>query len=408
MLDLALLSRVWEKLRRAASDAPSVAAASVGLAVAGCGLALGGEMNGGDPGTVSPPVQMGQDAGTLDASVGKPIGDDLGADAGRSDDGGGVIDEAGPITGNVTSDASEAGDDVHSPLVSDASAPADAAEENEGTSDAADGASQCDFSGTWATKLTIGVNWVPQGITSVILAAGTGTIEQWVKSTRVQTGTTTTDTAFVCGISLPDFSGTNLVGGEKYGVRFPDSLFDNNYIPSFTINGTLSDSTPNATFTTTASATLLGLTLPSPTTTPWPTPVTTEVDSDHDGNPGVTIQTATGTGYSQVPVDLSKTRADELYVVIRQVTMLSGGASDCDHLSGSVSIPRIPATSTGKYAIDSHIIGCALAAGGNCSASQTSFADGTQPVFSPTGTTAFTSVRVATSTTCASVRQALP
>src|SRR5580704_4843508 len=117
------------------------------------------------------------------------------------------------MTGNVMSDANEAGDDVHTPLVSDANAPMDAAEENQGGSpDAADGASQCNFSGTWATKLTIGVNWVPQGITSVILAAGSGTIEQWVLSTRVQTGTTTTDTAYVCGIALPDFSGTNLVG----------------------------------------------------------------------------------------------------------------------------------------------------------------------------------------------------
>ncbi len=73
-----------------------------------------------------------------------------------------------------------------------------------------------------------------------------------------------------------------------------------------------------------------------------------------------------------------------------------------------MTIPKIPSGTNGKYAIDSHVIGCGLVGGGgDCSSTQTSFVDGTQPVFSPTAGTAFTSVRMP-GATCAAVRQALP
>ena len=285
-----------------------------------------------------------------------------------------------------------------------------------GASTSADGSSNCNFAGTWATHITIDVSWVPQGLMGVILAPGTGKIEQWIKSVRIVNGTATTDPAVVCGIGLPDFSGTSFVGGETYGVRFPPSLFDSGYLPTFAIHGTLGDSSPHATFATTSTAALIGLTLANPTTAAWPATVTTAVDTDMDNNPGVTVNAATGPipgtrkagFYSDFPVDVFKSRANQLFIVIRQVTQLSGAATDCNHISGTTTIPKIPDTSTGKYAIDSHVIGCNLAAGGICSASQTSFIDGTQPVFSPSGTATFASARMQTGATCADVRAALP
>jgi hypothetical protein len=288
-----------------------------------------------------------------------------------------------------------------------------------GSSSEGGGATTCDFNGVWATKLHIAVDWTPQGITGVILAPGTGSIDQWVLSTRTQTGLMTTDTTIVCGISLPDFSGTSFVGGETYGVRFPNTLFDDDYLPSFTIEGTLGDSTPKATFNTGLSAALLGITMTNPTTAPWPATITTAVDSDQDGDPGVTVNAAAGSipggqgSYSLFPVDGFKTRATQLFIVIRQVTRLSGKVDDCDHISGSITIPKI-ATSAGsspKYGIDSHVIGCTLAAGGNCSASQINFIDATQPVFSPSGETHFASMRISspmTHASCADVRAMLP
>lgn len=272
----------------------------------------------------------------------------------------------------------------------------------------------CDFNGTWATKLTIPVNWVPQGIMSVILQPGSGTINQWIMQSRVQSGTTLTDTTVVCGIDLPDFAGTVVAGAEAYGVRFPDSLFDDHYLPSFTITGTLSAATTNAQYTTTAAAALLGIDLASPTTAAWPSAIDAiaeSVDSDHDGNPGVTAFAATGASYSFIPTDIYKTnRASAVYVVIRQVTQVSGTVGDCNHISGSVTIPQLTdSNGDSKYAIDSHVIGCELEGdGGTCNDLQWSFIDGTQPVFSPTGSSTFASVRMPATTTCSQVRTMLP
>ena len=353
-----------------------------GLAVLGCGLDLRGELADYDAG--------GSGTGLSSSGAGSSSGSGGGDDSSR-----------GP------------GDDGANPG-DDASADDDSGDA--GTSTSADGASNCNFSGTWATHITIDVSWVPQGLMGVILAPGTGKIDQWIKSVRTVNGTATTDIAIVCGIGLPDFSGTSFVGGETYGVRFPASLFDSGFLPSFAIHGTLGGSSPQATFVTSSSAALIGLTLANPTTATWPTTVTTAVDSDMDNNPGVTVNAATGLIpgsadggiYSDFPVDVFKSRANQLFIVIRQVTQLSGAATDCNHISGSTTIPQIPDTSTGKYAIDSHVIGCNLTAGGMCSASQTSFIDGTQPVFSPSGTASFASVRMKTGAACADVRAALP
>jgi hypothetical protein len=362
-------------------------AASMVLSGAGCGLGLGGELAVTDDGG-------GNSAGNLTGDDGDDSGATMSAhhDAGHGSSGGGTdpTDDSGAL------DDGGGGDDGPAPPPGDSG-------------------SGCNYNGTWGTKITIPVNWVPQGIMSVILAPGTGVIEQWIMSTRVVSGKATTDTASVCGIVLPDFSGTGFVGGETYGVRFPDSLFDNPYIPPFAIAGTLSNSTPNAAFNWSATAVLIGLKLPGAATAPWPATITTEVDMDMDMEPGVTAKAATGlisgrdgAAYQNIPVGIDGSRASQVYVAIRQVTALSGGASDCDHISGTVTIPKIQSGSTSKYAIDSHVIGCGLVGGaGDCSATQTAFVDGTQPVFSPTPGSTFTSVRMPTAT-CAAVRQALP
>ena len=203
-------------------------------------------------------------------------------------------------------------------------------------------------------------------------------------------------------------------GAETYGVRFPDSLFDDNYLPTFTINGTLSAATTNAQYSTAAAAALLGIDLASPTTAPWPSAIDAlaeSVDSDHDGNPGVTAFAAQGSTYSNIPTDITKSaRASAVYVVIRQVTQVNGTVVDCNHMSGSVTIPQLTdSNGDSKYAIDSHVIGCELEGdGGTCDALQWSFIDGTQPVFSPTGTSTFASVRMPANATCLQVRTMLP
>jgi len=65
----------------------------------------------------------------------------------------------------------------------------------------------------------------------------------------------------VCNIELPDFQGSGIAGGEKYGLRFPTTLFDSGTLPAFTINGTVTNTNPNASYSAGATAVLLGLTL---------------------------------------------------------------------------------------------------------------------------------------------------
>jgi hypothetical protein len=280
----------------------------------------------------------------------------------------------------------------------------------------------CNFNGTWATRITIDVSWMPQGLNSVILSSGTGQITQWVKGLRVQSPTAPmalSDDSVVCGIQLPDFQSTT---NEVYGVRFPDTLFDDQYLPPFTVNGAL---TPLAGdgglgYSTTETAVLIGLTMTSPTQDPWPATITTQDDEDHDNAPGVTVAAATGplamptptaSMYSYVPTNIplvlleQPVRASSLDLAIRQVTIVSGKVQDCNTITGTVDIPTI----NSKPAIDSHILGCELVDGGACttgSSSQTSFVDNSQPVFTPSGATDFQSIRLDAGATCADVRRA--
>jgi hypothetical protein len=371
------------------------------LAVVGCGLGLAGEL-------VSPQSES-VGSGNGKHNAGDDGGDDGGSDDGGAsagDDGGSFVSSSSGGPGNSSGGGSSSGGPGNSSGGSSGGPGGDAA---------AGPTVPCNFNGTWATKLTIPVNWVPQGLMSVILNPGSGAITQWILQSRVQSGTTVTDTAYVCGIDLPDFQGTVVAGAETYGVRFPDSLFDSNYLSSFTISATLSAATTNATYSEPATATLLGIDLSTPASAPWPDALTAygeSVDSDQDGNPGVTAYAATGPGYSMIPVNLAKSsRATAVFVVIRQVTQVSGTVTDCNHISGSVSIPQLTDSDGNmKYAIDSHVIGCELEGdGGACSIGDWSFVDGTQPVFSPSGGATFTSMRMPSgmTTTCSQVRQML-
>jgi hypothetical protein len=367
----------------------------IASATAACGLSMAGELQ----------VPDGSGGiGTGANSRHSQNGDDAG-DASESD-----ADDFDPDgASGFEPDGAFAGDDSGSPGSSSSGGPA------HGGAEAGPGPTvPCNFNGMWATKLTIPVNWVPQGIMGVILQPGSGTINQWILGSRVQSGTTLTDTTYVCGVDLPDFAGTVVAGAEAYGINFPDSLFDSNYLSSFTINGTLSAATTNAKYSPAAAAALLGIDLASPATAPWPSAIDAlaeSVDTDHDGNPGVTAFAATGAGYSFIPTDIYKTnRATAVFVVIRQVTQVSGTVVDCNHISGSVTIPQLTdSNGDSKYAIDSHVIGCDLEGdAGTCNDLQWSFLDGTQPVFSPTGSSTFASVRMPASTTCSQVRAMLP
>jgi hypothetical protein len=431
----------------------SLAIVSLGV----LGLAIVPACGGGSADTAGPP---GEDAGrgdsprlgpgeTMesgspgdDATLGDATGDDTTGDAtGSADD----ANEAGQSTSDASGDSggdgaalTDAPSDGSVEAGGDGSAEADATPRDGGpeggdgggpasTDAGPDGSihdggprsdgGACDFTGTWGAEITMDVTWAAGGTAGIVIAPGSGTIKQWLLSTRTQSGTSVTDTAVVCGIQLPDFRGTPLVG-ETWGIRFPNDLFDLGHLASFAIDGTVSGSTPTATYTTTPTAVLLGLTLANAASAVWPTTITTEIDEDNDTKPGITANVAPpGGGFSYVPLDFTVTfapttvpRADQLYLTIRQVTAVSAQFTDCDHASGSVTVPQITdpsnpnPTTNKKYAIDSHVIGCRVnGSGTDCSANQASFVDQNQPIFVPSATT-FSSARLASGASCATVR----
>jgi hypothetical protein len=155
-----------------------------------------------------------------------------------------------------------------------------------------------------------------------------------------------------------------------------------------------------------------------PTADPWPAFIVSPLDTDQDGKPGVTAATAQGSVYSDVPVEIptlplqQPARANALYLAIRQVTIATATVKDCGLMTGTVQIPPIKGLDGGsKYAIDSHVLGCALEDGTECTrstpsmpVSQAAFVDNSEPVFTPTGVTSFRSMRLPPSATCADVR----
>ena len=267
----------------------------------------------GDASSDGPGDAAGDEAGLPDAAGdgGNGGGGEGGVDAGAPADGG-----PGAGDGGGSTHGGDAGPDGAAP---------DAGPSNDG--------STCNFAGTWGAEISMDVTWAAGGFFDIVIAPGSGTIKQWLLSTRTQSGTTVTDTAFVCGIQLPDFSGSALVN-ETYGIRFPDSLFDDGGLTSFSIGGTVSGSTPTATYTTTPTAVLLGLTLPNAATAVWPASITTEVDEDGDMKPGITATVVPpGGGFSYVPLDfLGRHRAD-------------------GRRAGESPVPRDPAGDGGERAV---------------------------------------------------------
>ena len=261
---------------------------------------------------------------------------------------------------------------------------------------------ECDANGTWAIRVSVPVKWNP----SFVVQGGSGTVTNWLKTKRVQNGLEVTDTAEICGVETPDYTATPLFGAEKYGVRFPDSTFGT--LPTFELKGTVSSKEVGATFTAPASAALVGATLPNALTDAWPRDVgaLTAQDVDNDTKPGLTGNAASGTGFSNPPVNPTRTvRAKQVYAAFRQVLEASTGTvKSCDRVEGTAKIAVI----AGKAAIDSHVMGCLREDGTECAAAEFKLLDTAAPVYTPTADATITMVKLpaGATATCADARAA--
>jgi hypothetical protein len=254
---------------------------------------------------------------------------------------------------------------------------------------------RCDVSGGWALKLAIDVSWNGTGA----LLSGTGTVLLWALLDAKPGGDSPTVTLLPCGAEFPDFRS---ILGETYGLAFPAELFDRSppYLVATSTTVRLGG-TAGAPLTLPVEATLLGLQMTNPVTDPWPASAADvqAVDMDRDKMPGVTALVKTGAAYRDLPVAaaLTPARADALYMALRSVASLTSPLANCVRASGGASVT----------ALDSHVLGCHLAAGGECSASQAAFADANRTVFTVTSAN-FQAAKLTGPATCPAVRAAVP
>jgi hypothetical protein len=257
----------------------------------------------------------------------------------------------------------------------------------------------CSVDGVWAIKVETPVTWQ----SSFVVQGGTGTVTNWLKSTRVQNGLTITDASSLCGVVTPDYQSTALFGSEKYGLRFPGSLFEGNKLPTFPLTATLSSNNVGATYTSDPVATVVGATMPSPAADPWPSngAALTLADSDQDAKPGVTADMSSEPGMVHPPVNaLRSARASRVYVAFRQALKSTGTVKSCTRVEGTGT----PLVINNKPAIDSHVVGCQREDGTDCSASEFKLLDSSAPVYAPSGDAIVTMVKVTPETTCADIR----
>jgi hypothetical protein len=209
-----------------------------------------------------------------------------------------------------------------------------------------------------------------------------------------------------CGTVLPDFAlnaaGAIVTGGSKVLVEIPHSVWEASTVPRLESRGRIAGWDPGSQFNIDNTVALFGLTL-ADTGAPWPESYTkiTAVDADGDGKPGFTAVPRGSGGYVLPPTGLglfgSAPSADQLYLASRTVVSLDGKLQTCDDVAGTARISFF----------DSHVVGCHVRNGGECSPGQIDFVDQSRTLYKITSAT-FTAKKVADDATCADARTALP
>jgi hypothetical protein len=216
--------------------------------------------------------------------------------------------------------------------------PADAAASRSAAQTAA-----CNFEGTWALKFTIPVAWAG----NAGVQAGQGEIVQWARTERTQQGSEAiTEHLVACGSTVPDYKSQAMWGGETFGTRFADALFDSGRLQPRNVITHLSGAAPGHTYASDVVPTELGVAMADPLHDPWPSSAQAllpfAVDSDGDGRPGISLQTAHGDGLSRPPVSYNRRRrATHFDVAVRDLTSSTGRIVSCNRFEGTAHIPTM-------------------------------------------------------------------
>ena len=249
---------------------------------------------------------------------------------------------------------------------------------------------------TEASHLIVNVSW-PAGTASL---RGDGQLHVWGKVVYTANGNTLSGTLQACGISLPPTTLNALGGGGMIQIEVPNDKWEAPSMPRFQVDGTQTAWDIGATLNFNYVA-LIGFTMADAATAAWPasyTDIPMTNDAEGDMHVGLTAVPRSGAGYTLPPTSLLQTsRADMVYIVIRQVTSATLTRTACDQASGSAMFMHL----------DNHVVGCHVMGGSDCLPDNIKFIDMNRTIYEITGATAQTKV-VADTATCAEVRAALP
>ncbi len=272
-----------------------------------------------------------------------------------------------------------------------------------GDVDAGEGGDDCPVQamGTAGTHIVANVSW--SATTGVI--AGEGELHIWTRSVMTFDGNDVTAEVSPCGSSVPEIERSALLGGGLVKLEVPNTVWDAPEMPTFNASGSISGFNPGATIMMDPVASLIGASMSDPMGGSWPASGQELSGIDHDGNgyPGITTVPKDTPPYTLPPVDLigailpNGERADQLYIATRSIIQLSGTRSSCESASGSANISKF----------DTHVVGCHLKSGGQCSAAQANFVDENRMLYQIDGAS-YTMKKVADGASCSDVRAALP
>jgi hypothetical protein len=209
-----------------------------------------------------------------------------------------------------------------------------------------------------------------------------------------------------CGTVLPPFSlngaGQLVTGGRQVHVEIPFAVWEAPSIPRLRSQGRLAGWNPGSAFNIEGTVALIGLDMADPMAA-WPMSYTgiMAVDADGDGKPGFTAVPKAGNGFVQPPTGLglfgSAPSADQVYIASRTVVSLEGMLTSCTEVAGTARVPFF----------DSHVVGCHVKGGAECTPNQIDFVDGSRTIYK-IGSATFTAKQIPDNATCADVRAALP
>jgi hypothetical protein len=274
---------------------------------------------------------------------------------------------------------------------------------NKGGAAGSAGDDACEVRQRWteAIHYELEVTWP----TNIATVAGSGRVHLWSRADVTASGNELQLALHVCGAILPEASlsaAGKLAtgGGEKLLIEVPDSIWDAPGIPVVMAKGTHAGFTVGSDIGH-SSLLLLGATLSDPMGS-WPESgaETQAVDVEADGALGYTTAPRNSGGYVLPPVAIglgSGPAAEKVYLVSRHGMNPIGKWTSCDAHSGMIDVS----------AFDTHVVGCRVEGGSECSAAQAAFVDDNRMLYTVASATYAAKV-IPEGSSCADVRAVLP